>query len=177
MRDTLHVTFCGRQLLRLHAVEPRHLACSRGLCRLVHEVLGIDGELAVGGFHLVHEPARRIHRTDQRIERMYGHAIVETVGVGGRATLEERHRWPRGTEFAGHVYDVALGHGGYLRRPFRRTVLQLGVPPFHQAQCPTLLEQVWVDGLSGLEEIDTVDEVANEFAVPQPFRENDMGDR
>ena len=106
------------------------------------------------------------------------HGGVYAVGMRGRPAFEQRHRWTRGAKLARHGDDVLLRNRGDFRRPRRRTVLEFLVPPLDQILDPVLLEARGVHDLAaGLEAVDAVLEVADEFLVPQTFGEHHVRDR
>ena len=78
---------------------------------------------------------------------------------------------------AGDADDLLLGNQGLFLAPGRGLVLQLDVPPFDQAVGLLLGEGGLVHGLAGDEEVLAVLEVADELLAPEPFRQEDVGDR
>ena len=70
----------------------------------------------------------------------------------------------------------AAGISRFLLGPGRRAVLELEVPPLHQAVGLLLGEGGLVDRLAGDEQVLAVLEVADELPVPQALGEQHVGD-
>ena len=146
--------------------------------------LGLLVDVLVGARELGQRHAARlpdaaldVDRAQQAVERVHRHRAVGAARVHRRARphphRDLRRRLAHG---ARHAHDLRRGNRRFLLGPGRRAVLELQVPPLHDAVGLLLREGRLVHRLAGDEQVLPVLEVADELAAPHAFGEDHVRD-
>ena len=118
-----------------------------------------------------------VDRAQQAVERVHRHRAVGAARVHRRARPHpHRDLRRRLAHRARHAQDLRRRDGRFLLGPGRGAVLELQVPPLHDAVGFLLREGRLVHRLAGDEEVLAVLEVADELAAPHPFGEDHVRD-
>ena len=117
-----------------------------------------------------------VDRADKAVERAHRHGGIPAPRLHAHAGAEPRDAvGGRLRKPFGHSHDLHLGQQGDLFRPLGGPVLDLQVPPLHQAMCVLLLEGGLVHRLTCHETVLAVGEIAHELSAPETLGQDDMG--
>ena len=134
------------------------------------------GRLPRGHRGLPEDATLVVDRADKAVERAHRHGGIPAPWLHAHAGAEPRDAvGGRLRKPFGHSHDLRLGQQGDLFRPLGCPVLDLQVPPLHQAVGVLLLEGGLVHRLTCHEAVLAVGEIAHELAAPEALGQDDMG--